>query len=262
MQSLKAVLLGIVEGATEFLPVSSTGHLIIAADWLHYPVEQRATFEIFIQLGAIAAVYWHYRTDLLELTRRAARAPSARALIGKVLAAFVPAALVGLLFHEWIEAHLFSVRAVAAAMIVGGVIIWLVELRPRRPAVMDLEAMSWRDALVVGLAQITSLYPGVSRAAATIIGGMFAGMSRPAATQFSFYLALPTLTAASLFSLVKAAAAISATEALSLALGLAAAFVTALLVIRAFLRYVQTHDFRPFAYYRIAFGLLLLLLTQ
>jgi len=261
MQSLTAILLGIVEGATEFLPVSSTGHLIIAADWLRYPEAQRATFEIFIQLGAIMAVYWHYRSDLLDLMRRAVSDNDARELIAKVLVAFVPAAAVGFLFHHWIEEHLFSVRAVALAMIVGGVVIWLVELRPRAAAVTEMQRMGWRAAIWVGLAQITSLYPGVSRAAATIIGGMLAGMSRPAATQFSFYLALPTLTAAGLFSLAKAAGTITATEASSLALGFAAAFVTALLVIRGFLRYVQTHDFRPFAYYRIVFGILLLVLS-
>jgi len=260
MQALKALLLGIVEGATEFLPVSSTGHLIVAADWLHYPDAQRATFEIFIQLGAILAVFWHYRSDLLDLARRAVRENTARELIGKVLVAFVPAAVVGFLFHRWIEAHLFSVRTVAAALIAGGIFIWVIEQRPQTPTVVRMESMSWLQALWVGLAQITSLFPGVSRAAATIIGGMLAGMSRPAATQFSFYLALPTLTAASLFSLAKAASTITADEASSLALGFAAAFVTALLVIRGFLRYVQTHDFRPFAYYRIAFGLLLLAL--
>jgi undecaprenyl-diphosphatase len=261
VQALKALLLGIVEGATEFVPVSSTGHLIIASDWLHYPVAQRATFEIFIQLGAILAVYWHYRSDLLELARGAAHARPARALIAKVLLAFVPAAVVGLLLHRWIEDHLFSVHAVAVSLIVGGAIIWIIELRPRRPSVERMEAMGWREAVWVGLAQVTSLYPGISRAGATIVGGMLAGMSRPAATQFSFYLALPTLTAASLFSLLKAASTITRDEATSLALGFAAAFVTALLVIRGFLRYVQSHDFRPFAYYRIAFGLLLLLLT-
>lgn len=261
MQALKAVLLGIVEGATEFLPVSSTGHLIIAADWLRYPDAQRATFEIFIQLGAILAVYWHYRADLFDLARRATHESSAQALIGKVLLAFVPAALVGFLLHDWIEANLFSIRAVAIALIAGGAVIWAVELRPQRPSVMRMESMGWRDALWIGIAQVASLYPGVSRAAATIIGGMLAGMSRPAATQFSFYLALPTLTAASLFSLLKSIGTITSHEAFSLALGFVAAFITALLVIRIFLQYVQTHDFRPFAYYRIAFGLLLLLLA-
>jgi undecaprenyl-diphosphatase len=256
---LKAVVLGIVEGATEFLPISSTGHLIIAADVVNFPVAARDTFEIFIQLGAILAVFWHYRTTLLDLGRRAPRDPAARALVGKVLLAFVPAALVGFLVHHWIEAHLFSVRAVAWAMISGGVIIWLVERRPQRVTVSALEGTRWRDALAIGVAQIASLYPGTSRAAATIIGGMLTGLSRPAATQFSFFLALPTLTAASLFSLLKAIHQIHADEAVALALGLIAAFASALLVIRAFLAFVQTHDFRPFAYYRVIVGALLLL---
>ena len=256
---LKALLLGIVEGATEFLPVSSTGHLIIAADALNFPVGMRDTFEIFIQLGAILAVFWHYRADLLDLVRRAPRDAAAQGLIGKVLLAFVPAAAVGFLVHHWIEANLFSVRAVAWAMIVGGVVIWLVERMPQRVAVTRLEDTRWRDALAIGVAQIASLYPGTSRAAATIVGGMLAGLSRPAATQFSFYLALPTLTAASLFSLLKAIDKIHADEAVVLAIGLVAAFVSALLVIRAFLAFVQTHDFRPFAYSRIVVGALLLL---
>lgn len=255
---LKAVVLGIVEGATEFLPVSSTGHLIIASDVLNFPVAQRETFEIFIQLGAILAVFWHYRHDLLDLARRAPREAAARDLVGKVALAFVPAAAVGLLLHHWIEANLFSVRAVAWALIVGGVVIWLVERRPRPVSVTSLERTRWRDALAVGVAQIASLYPGTSRAAATIIGGMLVGMDRPTATQFSFYLALPTLTAASLFSLLKAIDRIHADEAVTLAIGLVTAFASALLVIRAFLAFVRTHDFRPFAYYRIAFGLALL----
>jgi undecaprenyl-diphosphatase len=255
---LKAAVLGVVEGATEFLPISSTGHLIIAADWLRFPEAQRDTFEIFIQLGAILAVFWHYRIDLLDLARRAPRDPAAQGLIGKVLFAFLPAAVVGLLLHHWIEEHLFSVRAVAWALIAGGVVIWLVELRPRAPTVARMESMRWRDALVVGMAQVASLYPGTSRAAATIVGGMMSGMSRPAATQFSFYLALPTLTAASLFSLLKAIHEITADQAVALAVGFVAAFLSALAVIRVFLAYVQTHDFRPFAYYRIVFALLLL----
>src|SRR5512143_139792 len=189
---LKAVVLGIVEGATEFLPVSSTGHLIIASDVLNFPVEQRDTFEIFIQLGAILAVFWHYRRDLLDLARRAPSDPAAQGLIGKVLLAFVPAAAIGFLIHHWIEDHLFSVRAVAWALIVGGIIIWLIERRPRPATVTRLEATRWRDAVAVGIAQVASLYPGTSRAAATIVGGLLSGLDRPTATQFSFYLALPT----------------------------------------------------------------------
>ena len=259
---VKAVLLGIVEGATEFLPVSSTGHLIIAADWLNFPMAQRDTFEIFIQLGAILAVFWHYRAELLDLARRAPSDADAQGLIGKVLLAFLPAAVVGFLVHHWIEEHLFSVRAVAWAMIVGGVIIWLVERRPLLGSITRLEATRWSDALAVGVAQIASLFPGTSRSAATIVGGLLSGLDRPTATQFSFYLALPTLTAASLFSLLKAAGHIHADEAVALVIGLVTAFFTALLVIRAFLAFVQTHDFRPFAYYRIAVGVLLLLLWR
>jgi len=256
---LKAVVLGIVEGATEFLPVSSTGHLIIASDLINFPAAQRDTFEIFIQLGAILAVFWHYRADLLDLARRAPSDTAAQGLLGRVLLAFVPAAAVGFLVHHWIEEHLFSVHAVAWALIVGGVIIWLVERRPRVATVHTLETTRWRDALAIGVAQIASLYPGTSRAAATIIGGMLSGLDRPTATKFSFYLALPTLTAASLFSLLKAAGHIHADEAVALVIGLVTAFASALIVIRAFLAFVQTHDFRPFAYYRIVVGVLLLL---
>jgi undecaprenyl-diphosphatase len=258
MVLLKALLLGIVEGATEFLPVSSTGHLIIAAEWLNYPEAERSTFEIFIQLGAMLAVFWHYRGDLFDLARRAPRDPAARSLLLNVAIAFLPAAAVGFLFHEWIEAYLFSVRTVALALIVGGIAIWLIEQRGARPDVEVMEAMRWREALAIGIAQVTSLFPGVSRAGATIMGGMLAGLSRPAATQFSFYLAMPTLAAASLYSLAKALPRIAAGEAGALAVGLVTAFISALAVIRVFIRFVQTHDFRGFAYYRIAFGLLLL----
>lgn len=262
MAWLIAIVLGIIEGATEFLPVSSTGHLIIASAWLDYPAARRATFEIFIQLGAIGAVYWHYRRDLFELLRRAPDEPPARALLGKVLLAFLPAAALGWLLHGWIEAHLFGVRSVAWGLIAGGALIWFVEGRPRATRVDHLSDISWADAVYVGLAQVTALYPGISRAGATIIGGLMAGLNRPTATQFSFYLALPTLTAASLFSLYKGLPELDPAAALDLGLGFAAAFGSALAVIRVFLAYVQTHDFRPFAYYRIAFGLLLLAVTN
>lgn len=262
MDWLKALLLGLVEGATEFLPVSSTGHLIVAADWLHYPEAQRGTFEIFIQLGAILAVYWHYRADLLARLAHARRDPQGLALLGKVTLAFLPAAIVGLLSHDWIETHLFSTRMVAWALIGGGIVIWIADRRPRAAHVHVLDAVGWRAALAIGVAQIASLFPGVSRAAATIVGGMLAGLDRPTATQFSFYLALPTLTAASLYSLLKGLDGIDADAAVGLALGFVTAFVSALAVIRAFLRYVQTHDFVPFAIYRIAFGALLLWLTR
>jgi undecaprenyl-diphosphatase len=255
---LKALILGVIEGATEFLPISSTGHLIIASEIINYPEPARATFEIFIQLGAILAVFWHYREPLLDLGRRAPTDAKAGAFVFKVLLAFLPAAFVGFLCHDWIEENLFSVRSVAWALVAGGIVILLIERRQPTPAVQTIEEMSWRDALWVGIAQVTALYPGVSRAGATIMGGMVAGLSRPTATQFSFYLALPTISAASVFSILKNLSNLTAADIAPLTVGFVAAFVSALVVIRRFIRYVQTHDFRVFGYYRIVFGLLLL----
>jgi undecaprenyl-diphosphatase len=257
---LKALLLGVVEGLTEFLPVSSTGHLIIAGAWLDYPAPHRATFQIFIQLGAILAVYWRYRRELAHLVQRSAREPAARAFLFKLLLAFAPAGAAGFLGYRWIEAHLFSVPSVALALVAGGVIILAVERRPPRVTVSHIDATSWNQAAWIGVAQIASLFPGISRAAATIVGGLLTGLSRPAATQFSFYLALPTMTAASLFSLAQHWAQLTPTDVAPFAAGFGAAFVSALVVIRLFVAYVQAHDFRVFGYYRIALGLLLLLI--
>jgi undecaprenyl-diphosphatase len=258
--AFKALLLGIVEGLTEFVPISSTGHLIIAGQFIDYPEAQRATFDIFIQLGAILAVFWYYWKDLTRLVHRAPRDRAARALMLNILVAFVPAAVVGLLFHHQIEHYLFGTRTVAWALLVGGVIILLVEHRPRQAQVTVIERTNTREAIWIGFAQVASLFPGVSRAGATIIGGLLAGMSRPAATQFSFYLALPTMTAASCFSLLKSLGELQTADAVPLAVGFVAAFFSALLVIRVFLAYVQSYDFRLFGYYRIVVGVLLLAL--
>lgn len=251
----KAIVLGLVEGITEFLPISSTGHLIIASAFIDYPQEKRATFEIFIQLGSMLAVFWHYRTHLLDLARRAPSDAAARGLLLKVGLAFLPAAAAGLMFHNWIENNLFSVTTVASALVAGGVILILVERLPRRPVVHKLEASRWTDAWWIGVAQVTSLFPGVSRAGATIVGGLVVGLDRRTATEFSFYLAMPTLSAASLFSLAKALPQLTLDDTAPLAAGLATSFLSALFVIRAFLAYVQTHDFRPFGYYRIVAGI-------
>jgi undecaprenyl-diphosphatase len=259
---LKALALGIVEGVTEFLPVSSTGHLILASALVNYPQAACATFEIFIQLGAILAVVWHFRTHLLDLVTRAASASAARELIGKVLLAFVPAAAVGFLFHRAIEDYLFSPPFVAATLIIGGVIIIAVERRTWRFDAHAIEQTSWQQAFWVGMAQILSLLPGVSRAGATIIGGMFAGLDRPASTQFSFYLSIPTLFAASLFSLFKARHDLHGGDAMPLAVGFSVSFVSALIVVRAFISFVQRNRFTAFGYYRIAIGLLVLALLR
>jgi undecaprenyl-diphosphatase len=255
---LKAFVLGLVEGITEFLPISSTGHLIIASVFIDYPEARRAMFDIFIQLGAIMAVVWHYRVRLTDLARRTPSDGAARGLVFKVLLAFLPAAAAGFLFHHFIEDHLFNIPNVAAALIVGGVILLLVERRTRQPAVHALEDTRWSDAAWIGLAQVASLFPGVSRAGATIVGGLLVGLNRPAATEFSFYLAIPTLTAASLYSLLKSLDQLSTDDIAPLAVGLATAFVSALVVIRSFIAYVQSHDFRAFGYYRIVLGLALL----
>jgi len=250
----KALLLGVVEGVTEFLPISSTGHLIVASAVVDYPAVSRETFEIFIQLGAILAVVWNYWEPVLQLARRAPVEERSRALIGKVLLAFVPAAAAGFLFHRAIEDHLFSPTVVAGSLIAGGVLILVIERRAWHFRVQAIEATGWREALWVGVAQVLSLIPGVSRAGATIIGGMLAGMNRPAATQFSFYLSIPTMFAASLYSLVAARHLLSVRDAVPLGVGFVAAFVSALVVVRAFIAFVQRHDFRVFGYYRIAAG--------
>lgn len=260
MVVLKALALGIVEGVTEFLPISSTGHLIVASSVIDYPATSRETFEIFIQMGAILAVVWHYWRPLLRLATASATDAHARRLIGKVLLAVVPAAVVGFLFHHSIEAYLFSTRVVGMSLIVGGFVIVVVERTPLRFDVQRIEHARWMQSSWIGLAQVLSLIPGVSRAGATIIGGMLAGLNRPAATQFSFYLSIPTMCAASLYSLYKARHVLSAHDVLPLSVGFVAAFVSALIVVRAFIGFVQRHDFTGFGYYRIVAGVTILLL--
>jgi undecaprenyl-diphosphatase len=259
---LKALILGIVEGVTEFLPISSTGHLIIATRWVAYPEAQAAAFDVFIQFGAILAVVYHFRDHLWGLVQRAPSEAAARDLMGKVLLAFVPAAVVGVLLHDAIEEHLFHPRTVALALIAGGVVILLIERGQRVPEVHRLEATGWRHAWWIGVAQVASLFPGVSRAGATIIGGLLAGLDRPAATQFSFYLSIPTMFAASGFALLKNLDKFTAADALPLAIGFGTAFASALIVVRVFIAYVQRHDFKAFGYYRIVLGLVVLALFR
>lgn len=255
---LTALLLGAIEGLTEFLPISSTGHLIIAGDALGFTGERAKTFEIFIQLGAILSVVWHYRAKLAE-TAVALQEPSARRFWLNLLIAFVPAAIVGFALHQHIKDHLFNPTSVAAALIVGGVLILVIERWQRGVRVRALEEIRVSDAFKIGIAQTLALFPGISRAGATIMGGMVIGLSRRTATEFSFFLAIPTMLAATLFDLVQNRALLAAEDILLFAGGFVTAFVTALIVIRAFLRYVSQHTFVPFAYYRIGFGLLVLL---
>jgi undecaprenyl-diphosphatase len=210
--------------------------------------------EIFIQMGAILAVVSFYWKELRDLALRAPRQRGARDLVLKVGLAFVPAAALGFVAHHAIEEHLFTPRTVALALIGGGVVILVVERMALRFTTDRIERTTWRQALAIGVAQMASLVPGVSRAGATIVGGLLAGLDRPTATQFSFYLALPTVSAASVYSLVKGLRFLTAADVLPLAVGFVAAYVSALLVIRSFLAYVRVQDFRAFGWYRIALG--------
>lgn len=260
MTLLDVVILGIVEGLTEFLPVSSTGHLIIVSHWLGLVGDKIDTFNIFIQLGAILAVAWEYHTQLVSLVGRARNEPQARAFLGKIFLAFLPAAIVGLTIHKMIKRELFHQVPVASALIVGGIVMFLVEQFVRTHSKDDVEKITWGQALGVGLFQTLSLWPGVSRAAATIVGGLSLGLDRSSATIFSFYLAIPTLGAATLYDLFKSRNDLSKDDIVPFGLGLIVSFVVSLLVVRGLLRYVRNHNFKPFAIYRVAFGILVLLL--
>jgi undecaprenyl-diphosphatase len=247
---INALILGVVEGLTEFLPVSSTGHLILASDLLGATDERWKVFNIVIQTGAMLAVVWEYRARFFRVDF---------ALYRNLVVAFIPAAVLGLAFSKYIKAYLFHAVPVALAFIVGGFIILAVDRGERPHRVTSTRDMTWLDALKVGFAQCFALIPGTSRSGATIIGGMLFGLSRRAATEFSFFLAVPTLIAAGGYDLLKNRALLSAHDAPIFGVGLAVAFVSAFVVIRWLIRYVATHDFRPFAWYRIGFGLLVLL---
>jgi len=255
---LKAVILGVVEGLTEFLPVSSTGHLIIAGQLIGYTGEKAKVFELVIQSGAMLAVIWEYRARFGRVLAGLHRDPAAQRFAINLGVAFTPAAVLGLAFGSAIKQHLFHAVPVAAAFILGGLIILWVERSRRRTTVEQVDDMTWKDALKVGLAQSFALIPGTSRAGATIIGGMLFGLSRRAATEFSFFLAVPTLIAAGAYDLYKNRALFDAGDTGVFAVGFIVSFVSAFLCVRWLLRYIATHDFSAFAWYRIAFGVIVL----
>jgi len=255
---LKGAILGLVEGATEFIPVSSTGHLIVVSNWLGLVDERAKTFDVFIQLGAILAIVWLYRVRLWRAVVAARHEAASRRFLINLFVAFLPAASVGLLSHHWIETHLFNPRTVAVASIVGGLIIMAVEAMQKEARVTQLEQIGVKMAWWVGVAQCVALIPGTSRSGATIIGALLAGMDRKTATEYSFFLALPTLLAATGYKLAKSAALFSAQDLLALGLGLIVAFLVAWAVIAGFLNFVKRHSLFVFAYYRIAMGLLVL----
>jgi undecaprenyl-diphosphatase len=261
---IKAAVMGVVEGLTEFLPVSSTGHLILAGTLLGLTDEKSKVFDIAIQSGAIGAViivYWQRLRDALTGLSSSERA---RRFVANVAIGFLPAGIVGFFVYKAIKTHLFNGPVVAAAFIVGGLIILWAEKRQVgvTPRVASVDDLSYADALKVGLVQCVGMIPGTSRSGATIIGGMLLGLSRKAATDFSFFLAIPTLLAAGGYSLWKERALLSMADVPMFAVGFVVSFLSAWACVRWLLRYVATHDFKPFAWYRIAFGLLVLVTWQ
>ena len=255
---VKATILGVVEGATEFIPVSSTGHLILVGDWLGFNDERAKTFHIFIQLGAILAVAWLYRQRVARIARVWNEDPADRRLILNLLLAFLPAAVVGFLTHHWIKAYLFNPWVVAVALVAGGLAILVIEALHRRVRYAGVDDIPHRTALGIGFAQCLSLIPGVSRSGATILGGLTLGLSRTAATEFSFFLAIPVMLAATTFDVLKSQSALSAADVPLFTLGFVTSFASAVLVVKLFVRYVSHHTFAAFAWYRIIFGGLLI----
>ena len=255
---IKALILGIVEGLTEFLPISSTGHLILAADLLGFNDDKGKIFEIVIQTGAMLAIVWEYRLRFSRVLGGMFSDAAAQRFIARLLVAFMPAAIMGLLFGSYIKAMLFRPVPVAIAFIAGAFVILWAEKRQHRTRVVEVDDMSWRDALLVGCAQCFALIPGTSRSGSTIIGGMLFGLSRRAATEFSFFLAVPTLVAAGAYDAWKNRALLDVHDIGLFGVGLVAAFVSAFLCVRWLLRFIVSHDFTIFAWYRIVFGLIVL----
>lgn len=254
----RAAVMGVVEGLTEFLPVSSTGHLILAEHLIGFDTPRAKVFEIAIQTGAIFAVILFYRERLRATLAGLGSNARAQRFARNIAIAFCPAVVLGLAFGKAIQAHLFTPLVVATTFIVGGLVILWAERRQTTARVATVDDMSAADALKVGLAQCLALVPGTSRSGATIIGGMLFGLERKAATEFSFFLSIPTLIGAGVWSLWKERAVLTMADVPLFAVGLVFAFVSALVVVRWLLRYVSTHTFVPFAWYRIAFGLVVL----
>ena len=259
--ALKAIVMGLVEGFTEFLPISSTGHLILAGSLLNFVDERAKVFDIAIQAGAILAVIWEFRARIAAVFSGLGERKQQKFVINLIVA-FLPAAILGLMFSKMIKAHLFAPVPVALAFIVGGLIILWVEKRNKQlnnvARINSVDDMTVLDAFKVGCAQAFALIPGTSRSGATIIGGMMLGLSRKAATEFSFFLAIPTLLGATVYSVYKERAMLSMADLPLFGIGGFAAFVSAFLCVRWLLRYISSHDFTVFAWYRIVFGLVII----
>jgi undecaprenyl-diphosphatase len=257
---LQAALLGMVEGLTEFIPVSSTGHLILLIDILGFKSPPGKTFEIVIQLGAILAICWLYRQKIIAVVLGLASEKSAQKFAINIILAFLPAAIIGVLFHGFIKSVLFSPYVVSISLVLGGVAILLIEKNLRKAKYNSVDEISWKTALCIGLAQSVAMIPGVSRSGATIMGSLLLGVDRKAATEFSFFLAIPTMLAATVYDIYKNINELSFDNAQIIAVGFIAAFLSALVVVKHLIAFVSNNGFKYFAYYRIAVGVVMLFL--
>lgn len=259
--AIKALILGIVEGLTEFLPISSTGHLILAGQLLDFNDEKGKIFEIVIQFGAILAVCWEFRHKIIDVIKGLPNDPRQQRFAVNVIVATIPAITLALIFGKTIKAHLFNPIVVASAFIIGGLVILLIfgkTIKAGAPRIETLDDLRLSDAIKVGLAQCFALIPGTSRSGSTIIGGLLFGLSRKVATEFSFFLAIPVIFGATVYELYKERALLSADDLSIFGIGFVAAFISAFFCVRWLLRFIASHDFRGFAWYRIVFGIIVL----
>ncbi len=260
--AFQALLLGVVEGITEFLPVSSTGHQIIVADLIGFGGERALAFNIIIQLGAILAVVWEYRRKIIDVVVGLPRERQAQKFTANLLVAFMPAVVLGVAFADLIHEYLFNPITVAAALVIGGVVMLWAEKRQHEVQAETVDDMRWTHALKVGFAQCLALVPGTSRSGATIIGGLLFGLSRKAATEFSFFLAMPTMVGAAAYSGYKYRDLFQPSDFLVFAIGFVTSFIFAMLAVRALLKFIGNHSYAAFAWYRIVFGIIILATWQ
>ena len=260
--AFQALILGVVEGLTEFLPISSTGHQIIVADLIDFGGERAIAFNIIIQLAAILAVVWEFRGKIFDVVFGLTSQPTARRFTGNLLLAFLPAVVLGVLFADVIHEYLFNPITVATALVVGGVIMLWAERRTHRVAVDHVDDMRWTHALKIGFVQCLAMIPGTSRSGSTIIGGLLFGLSRKAATEFSFFLAMPTMVGAAVYSGYKYRDLFQPGDLPVFAIGFVTSFIFAMIAVRALLKFIANHSYATFAWYRIVFGLLILATWQ
>ncbi|WP_347926876.1 undecaprenyl-diphosphate phosphatase [Pseudomonas helvetica] len=260
--AVQALILGVVEGLTEFLPISSTGHQIIVADLLNFGGEREKAFNIIIQLGAILAVVWEFRRKILDVVTGLPTQRNAQRFTVNLLIAFMPAVVLGVIFANMIHKYLFNPITVATALVVGGVIMLWAERREHSVHAETVDEITWKDALKVGFAQCLAMIPGTSRSGSTIIGGLLFGLSRKTATEFSFFLAMPTMVGAAVYSGYKYRDLFQAADLPVFAIGFVTAFIFAMIAVKGLLKFIASHSYAAFAWYRIVFGLLILATWQ